>query len=81
MKFKIGDKVKLVPGQIWAMGRKIGTIVGFQRDNFDNHITYVLVKYEGSTKDTSQIGFPFHLDEIELAIQPGEQLEFAFMSD
>ena len=81
MKFKIGDKVRLAPGETWGMGERIGTVMKFQRDRFDNSITYVLVSYSGSTKHTCQIGFPFRLKEIELFVEPGKQLLFAFMEE
>ena len=81
MKFKIGDKVKLVPGQSWSMEFNEGIIMRFQTDSWDGHITYALVKYRGCEKDTSQIGFPFRLDEIELFMEPGQQLLFAFMEE
>ena len=81
MKFKIGDKVKLVPGQSWSMSFKEGIIMKFQLDSWNGFINYALVKYGGCERDTSQVGFPFKLDEIELFVEPGKQLLFAFMEE
>lgn len=82
MKYKIGDKVKLAPdqGTRWRMGKKIGTIREFQC-NLVGETLYALVSYEGYSKDTSQAGFPFRLEEIVRMVQKGEQLLFDFMKE
>lgn len=78
MKFKVGERVKLAPGHVWVMGKKIGTVVAFQR-NSDGRVAYVMVKYKGYEAHTSQAGFPFKPHEIVHVAQIGEQLLFDFM--
>ena len=78
MKFKIGDRVKLAPGEMWNMGKRKGTVVAFQYD-CNKCITFVMVRYKGYEIDTSQDGFPFKACEIVPVAQIGEQLLFDFM--
>jgi len=78
MKYKVGDRVKLAPGEVWGMQNKIGTVVAFQcNSNVD--VTYVMVRYKGYEAHTSQVGFPFKPCEIVPVAQKGEQLLFDFM--
>ena len=91
--FEIGDKVKMVDGLHFSMGKRIGTVVGFDvvcRLNRDTNIYYILVDYEGSGNDNCGNdncgndncgGFPFREGEIIHTIVKGQQLLFSFMED
>lgn len=69
MKFKVGDRVKILYDFTWKRRGEIGHIL-----SFDWESGYCWVLFAAGQGD-----YPYIYDELELAIKPGEQLEFSFM--
>ena len=92
MKFKVGDRVRVIREDIfWSywmleMSSLVGevhTIVGECRLADKACPTLVVPGYNSGIisgmRERGEYGFPEHC--LELAIQPGEQLLFAFMKE
>ena len=88
MKFKVGDRVKVIREDIfWSYWvSEMGTIVGEVHTIVGECIladkacpTLIVPGFKLGVGPGGEYSFPEHC--LELAIKPGEQLEFDFMRD
>ena len=78
-KFKVGDKVKILPSSIeWSVPLsevgKFGVIVSFPRSK-DFRVYMDKPWLQFNARETWVV----RSSHIEIAVKPGQQLEFAFM--
>ena len=90
MKFKVGDKIRVLPidpDQNWTNGTKLKGQIGIISEFFEGVGIPIAVSFDRKSLESllgdSYGGYTYHFkeNEIEPAVAIGEQLLFSFMSD
>ena len=79
VKFKVGDKVKILPSAVlWNVPKSEVGKFGVLVQHFSSKDLYVYMDKPWPEYNTRE-KWVVHFSHIEIAVKPGQQLEFAFM--